>query len=382
MGAGFSIVLFLRSAERSRPRLRKDMYLISFVFLAMSLFLPVQQAFAETLTYSNSVTDGSWYTFVSGNEIIDYATSSGGYVSRFVIRYATRVADPGKVIVRFYSGTNIATCPGVFLQSFELDGLEGLPDGLPNGTAYWYEKEFAIPLRDQFFLPAGDFGYSYEFDNGDSGPVLASGGSNNDIYYWRFLEALGGWSKVFLTGSWEGFFLNVYVDPRNDPALSDIEGYTFDDVNVDGIWDAGELGLGGWEIYLDTNDNGQYEASEPNTVTDPNGFYEFVGLSPGVYTVVEIMQDGWAQIYPAGDGTHRLITDPNVVYSNNDFGNKSDWSADIELPVGVGVEDVLLMASQWLESTGSPSADIAPAALDGRVDYLDFEVLSRQWLTN
>ena len=279
--------------------------------------------------------------------------------------------------IRFYSGTNATVGPGVFLKSFLFSGLEGSPDE----EAYWFEKEFVIPLHEQFYLPAGDFGYSYEFDNIHSGPILAYGGSGNDTYFWRYNDMFG-WEKLLVSGLWDGFYMEVYTEPGNDPALSDINGYKFEDVNGDGFWDAGELGLGGWDIYLDMNENGQYESSEPNVVTDPNGYYEFLGLTPGAYTVAEVMQNGWSQTFPAGDGTYQLVTDPNGVYPDNNFGNKGSRSADIELPAGVDVEDLLLMASQWLESSGGSPADIAPATLDGRVDYLDFEVLSRQWLIN
>ncbi len=75
--------------------------------------------------------------------------------------------------------------------------------------------------------------------------------------------------------------------------LIDIVGSKFKDSNQNGAWDAGEVGLEGWTIYLDLNNDGQLAHGEPLDVTDANGYYEFTDLGPGEYVVRELMQDGW-----------------------------------------------------------------------------------------
>jgi len=45
----------------------------------------------------------------------------------------------------------------------------------------------------------------------------------------------------------------------------------------------------------------------------------------------------------------------------------------------VNFEDLKAIANQWLQSPGSPSADIAPSTLNGFVDSLDFAVLAEDW---
>lgn len=101
-----------------------------------------------------------------------------------------------------------------------------------------------------------------------------------------------------------------------------ISGYKFNDANANGEWNNGEPPLQGWRIYVDQNKNGQFENTEPNDITDPNGFYEITGLNaPAEYTVAEVMQTGWNQTLPGGEGTYLISTEPNTPVENINFGN-------------------------------------------------------------
>ncbi len=80
-------------------------------------------------------------------------------------------------------------------------------------------------------------------------------------------------------------------DFANIPTGS-ISGYKWHDVDIDGIWDAGELGIEDWTIYLYGYDiNGLMVSLETQTAAD--GSYVFDDLLPGQYTVSEEIQDGW-----------------------------------------------------------------------------------------
>ena len=46
----------------------------------------------------------------------------------------------------------------------------------------------------------------------------------------------------------------------------------------------------------------------------------------------------------------------------------------------VDLEDLAILAVQWLQSPGTPSADIAPEPPDNIVNFLDFAVLAGNWL--
>ena len=70
-----------------------------------------------------------------------------------------------------------------------------------------------------------------------------------------------------------------------------IGDYVWSDSDADGVQDADELGLGGVQMLLrvDTNGNGVYgdagDAAPLSTLTDATGHYVFDGVAPGAYVV-------------------------------------------------------------------------------------------------
>ncbi|WP_372895217.1 beta-propeller fold lactonase family protein, partial [Stieleria sp.] len=71
------------------------------------------------------------------------------------------------------------------------------------------------------------------------------------------------------------------------PNLATINGLVYDDLNRDGVLDAGEPGLAGWTLYIDDNGNDQLDtgertivtsADDPLTAEDETGRYSFSPL--------------------------------------------------------------------------------------------------------
>lgn len=105
---------------------------------------------------------------------------------------------------------------------------------------------------------------------------------------------------------------NIACTITNKDLPGSISGSKFEDVDGDGVWDGGELGIPNWTIYLFDG------SATTSTTTDSNGGYSFTGLSAGTYTVTEQQQNGWTQ----------TTVDPSAInLSNNedvediDFGN-------------------------------------------------------------
>ena len=114
-----------------------------------------------------------------------------------------------------------------------------------------------------------------------------------------------------------------------------ITGAKFNDLDADGVRDAGEPGLSGWTIYHDANGNATMDTGEARTTTGPNGDYLLLPPPPGSpYRIREVPQAGWRQTSPAS-GEYNLGSIGGFTRTGADFGNTAR-----PLVTGVKYEDV------------------------------------------
>jgi len=70
-----------------------------------------------------------------------------------------------------------------------------------------------------------------------------------------------------------------------------IQGYLWNDVNANGIWDAPDTRATGWTVYLDQNNNGKLDPGEPTATTDRLGSYTFTNVPAGTFAVRYVAPD-------------------------------------------------------------------------------------------
>jgi hypothetical protein len=105
-------------------------------------------------------------------------------------------------------------------------------------------------------------------------------------------------------------FGNYYSDSVNS-----IFGRKFNDLNRNGVYDVHEPGVAGFEMKLGGTKS-RYRT------TDDSGYYSFVGLPPGPYSVKEMNQDGWWPSLPAlPETTYSLFLSPGTYVDTINFGN-------------------------------------------------------------
>ena len=103
-------------------------------------------------------------------------------------------------------------------------------------------------------------------------------------------------------------------------------GKKFEDKNANGTQDSGEPGLAGWRIYVDTNNDGDYDAGEPfaitadgNTLGQPIGSYTISGVAAGTRTIREAPPAGDTSVWycgPAPGPTGTLSSGGCLLYTS------------------------------------------------------------------
>jgi hypothetical protein len=111
----------------------------------------------------------------------------------------------------------------------------------------------------------------------------------------------------------------LFLNTDSLPTTGSAGGTVWNDINGDGIRQAGDVGIPGWTVFVDLNTNRVRDAGEPFTTTDANGVYNIPNLAPGTYKVREITPSGWnPTIGFDGQATANVTAGKTAV---NDFGN-------------------------------------------------------------
>jgi hypothetical protein len=133
-------------------------------------------------------------------------------------------------------------------------------------------------------------------------------------------------------------------------------GNTYDDVNGNGVWDTGEVGLGNWVVHLM-----DAAGSVPQTaVTDATGRYCFRDLRPGSYVVGEVLQNGYAQTAPTSR-TWDVTVAAGDILERLHFGNqKTPCCLRFRMPAGV--------ADEFSTANGAEPASPSPGLLKAIVN--------------
>ncbi|MFP6752830.1 MAG: SdrD B-like domain-containing protein, partial [Pirellulaceae bacterium] len=106
---------------------------------------------------------------------------------------------------------------------------------------------------------------------------------------------------------------------------SSLSGFKYEDLNVNGQWDAGEPKLANWDINIEEPDG-----DVVTVTTDASGYFAFNGNQVGTYLVSEVQQPNWFQIGPDKNVYQEELATLESVRGNLNFGN---------VPCDNGIED-------------------------------------------
>ncbi len=152
---------------------------------------------------------------------------------------------------------------------------------------------------------------------------------------------------------------NIAVSITDNDA--EIRGMKWHDFDGNGVKDAGETGLQGWTIYLDTNTNGQLDNGEISTITDTNGNYEFTNLRPGIYTIAEVQQPGWNQTFPGVNVTTTNAEIPLYTPTLDIISPSSNNEVQLNFNAAnyIVKEDGTAVTEIWVTRTGNTSNTVS-----------------------
>jgi hypothetical protein len=139
--------------------------------------------------------------------------------------------------------------------------------------------------------------------------------------------------------------------------VGSIAGQKFNDLDGDGVKDAGEPGLENWKLFLDADNDGVLDNGEQTANTDRSGNYKFAGLGAGSYRVREVLQSGWRQTTPS-IGYHDITLAAGQNVTGKDFGN---------------TQNVLITGTTWNDLDGDGVKDTGEPSLSNWRMFIDVD---------
>ena len=143
------------------------------------------------------------------------------------------------------------------------------------------------------------------------------------MFQWQVPADANGWFEVLVLieasdGGSKLLRYNLLADPLR---TGTIEGRAFYDGNANGVKDLGEASLGGWTVELLDAITGEVLLSRV-TSGDSEGRYDFRDLTPGDYTLREMVLEEWLQVAPKGGSAQHPVAVPKGGVVQLDFGNR------------------------------------------------------------
>jgi hypothetical protein len=198
--------------------------------------------------------------------------------------------------------------------------------------------------------------YFLEFVLPDGHAFGPPGQGEDDALDSDVIDALTGRTAPFTILVGDNLHWDVGLIP-----LGTIEGLVWHDENGNGLLDDEEAGLAGWDVFLDLDDNGQWDEGEPLRTTDEQGRYRFEDLLPGTYIVAQTIPAGWIQTLPGPSGATGMQQTSSEQPSYSYTGS----SISLLTPGEVSAEDSGLSEAASLVKLDAFQADSRFVGIDG-----------------
>jgi len=136
-----------------------------------------------------------------------------------------------------------------------------------------------------------------------------------------------------------------------------IGGTVFNDENANQKFDANEVPLAGWRVYVDANNNNVFDSGERSAVSAVDGSYLLKLFTTGDLTIREVVQPLWKETLPGGDGAYHVTVNSGDNLTNLNFGNQ-EFPGEIH-------------GKKWNDLNGDAVKDQNEPGIPGIVIYAD-----------
>lgn len=258
---------------------------------------------------------------------VPFADGNGNTVE-YGPRYLNFLVDPGDV------PPNTVIVNGHVYADLNGDGVFNGDDAPPSGGFYVFHDADRNGVRtagEELFEVAPDGSYTIS--------VAATGNMQLQV---GIVPPNPNWIATNPAGAVQSFIagpgdelddinflfkppLDVFDPNGNDPG--DILGIVFSDRNGDGVRQLSELGVAGFKVYADANENGQWDDGEIYSITASNGAYFLANVPRGTVRVDIEVPNSWSLTTPT-IGFREVILPSNGTIVNVRFGVMNLASAD------------------------------------------------------
>jgi hypothetical protein len=252
-------------------------------------------------------------------------------------RYLNFLVDPGDV------PENVASFTGSVYADLNGDGIFNGEDAPASGGFFVYWDENRNNVRD-----AAEALHEISADGSFTISVATTGLQQIAIgvvapnSQWVATNPAGGVQSFLAGPGYELTDVDFLLKPPSDVfdpsgnAPGNIMGLVFGDRNGDGVRQTNELGVAGFRVYADANENGEYDDGEISGITASNGAYFLANVPRGNVRVDIVVPDSWDLTSPAAGYRDVELPSGNTL-SNIRFGvlnlATADWG---DLPDSYG----------------------------------------------
>ncbi len=227
----------------------------------------------------------------------------------------------GRVSQLYRNGrsTFFATSTSVAVNASGNVALSGLLNA--PGEATFIAAALVTPagMRNAMFLRNGQLAHS-----------ITGSGSNDTAAN----VVLQGDNKLILTSTLTTAGRIGILQTGEPPARASVSGNVFDDLNGNGIRDAGESGAANRTVFLDFNFDGVRQSSESFATTDALGNYTISNFFTDDYLVTLTRPQGFEQTYNAGGFSSFAAFLPSQALTNQNFGLRQIQPVIVSSPGG------------------------------------------------